>query len=429
MKKSVTKFTLAFSMPIRPFKLAELKKNKNEDLETPWYVEYHIFSLDENRLVRRRKVLRQNTKEKRIKSADLMINAINKKLLSGAILKNGEEYKEPSEMPDKKEQIQTESETKNVVDPDDITAEAAIIQFIATKKRTVRKSTMETYNTHVKGKFFRFCEARGILKEPIKNFTSTLAHEYLDELAMNPEYSNRVVNNSRGAVTTLFSFVIDRADKKWINPFKSTKKLAALKQKHTAFTDNQVGEMIEAMQAEEYRHLYLFVSFMFYCFLRPHEEVRNIQVKDIDIKKRSLILKAAAAKNGKQEHVRIPDAFLEIIKESKVLENPDHYYLFSNKNCPGPKPASKHFMYRRHSQVLEKCGLSGQNIDLYSWKHTGVCALFRATQNVEVIREQARFADMNTCMHYLRDLGLFIDYGEVNKMPRLKDFRKKNANI
>ena len=188
MKKSVTKFTLDFRMPNRPFKLAELKKNKNEDLETPWYVEYHIFSLDENRLVRRRKVLRQNSIEKRIKIGELIISGINKKLLSGAILKNGEEYKEPIEKDSQKEQIQPETEAAPVADPDDITTEAAIIQFIAQKKRTVRKSTMESYNTHVKSKFFRFCEQRGILKEPIKNFTSTMAHEYLDELAMNPEY-------------------------------------------------------------------------------------------------------------------------------------------------------------------------------------------------------------------------------------------------
>jgi len=426
MKNSVTKKSLTLTMPTYPFVLAKLKKNKQNNLSSPWYVEYQVWSFDEKKLIRRRKILNQKTITERERAASSLIAVINKKLMSGAILGKVPEVVQNQEI--KQETKPPVTEPKAAQNTGDyISIESAIVQFIAQKQRTVRKSTMESYSAHVKGKFFRFCQEKGILKKPIREFSASLANEYLDNLSMNPNYSNRVVNNSRGAVTTLFAFVIDRAEKKWVNPFKSTKKLATLKQKHTAFTDNQVAEMIAAMQTDEYRHLYLFVSFMFYCFLRPHEEVRNIRVRDIDINKRAILLHAVHAKNAKTEHVRIPDAFLEIIQDSGVLAYPDHFYLFGNKNQPADKPASKHFMYRRHSQVLQLCGLTGQNIDLYSWKHTGVCALFRATQNVEIIREQARFADMNTCMHYLRDLGLFIDYTEVNKMPRLKDFKKKDS--
>jgi integrase len=76
-------------------------------------------------------------------------------------------------------------------------------------------------------------------------------------------------------------------------------------------------------------------------------------------------------------------------------------------------------MYNKHRRILKLCEFENKKIDMYSWKHTGVIALFQATQNIELIRQQCRHSDISTTQKYLRDLGLFIDYEQINKFPAI----------
>jgi integrase len=115
----------------------------------------------------------------------------------------------------------------------------------------------------------------------------------------------------------------------------------------------------------------------------------------------------------------IPGPLNELLNKMKIRDYPANYYVFGSDREPGIKPTHKNQLYRRHRAILEKIGLWGKNIDMYSWKHTGVIALWNATQNMQLLKQQCRHKDLTSTIKYLRDLGLFTDYEQINQFPEI----------
>lgn len=58
--------------------------------------------------------------------------------------------------------------------------------------------------------------------------------------------------------------------------------------------------------------------------------------------------------------------------------------------------------------------------DMYSWKHTGVIALWAATQNIRLIQQQCRHSTAVQTETYLQDLGIIVRHTQIQDFPEFE---------
>lgn len=390
-------------MPVKyPFRLCKIR-DYDKSLDKVWHVEYYIFDLTNQKLIRRRVTLSEESAKKRYATAKQVIADIDPLLKSGAV----------TNVPEEKKKVASDIKTLEELDADTLSLKKACKYFLEFNKSILKIRTYETYSTDIT-RFTNFQIRKSIEDLPLKDFDTKRAMQFLDELIITDKVSNRSRNNAKGTISTLFNFFKKRkiiSD----NPFLDIQKLNHVSTKHTAFSKKQAADFKEMCISKSENQLLLFISFIYYCFLRPRYELRLLKVGDI--KEKTILVKGENAKDNATEHVMIPAAFEKMIVENELRKYPEHFYVFGTDGQPGEKVVHRHFFYHKHRHILESLNLTGLKIDTYSWKHTGVIALFLATQNIELIRQQCRHSDIATTQNYLRDLGLFIDYDQINKFP------------
>jgi len=152
---------------------------------------------------------------------------------------------------------------------------------------------------------------------------------------------------------------------------------------------------------EQDAELGLFVRFVYYCFLRP-AELRRLKAGDVLLEEGEIRVPGAISKNGKTQHVVLPDAFRPSLEVLWRLAPGD--YVF-----PSPvdksKPLSKNVMYRRHRAILDQLNF-GEGYTLYSWKHTGAVAAAKAGIPLKELQLQLRHHSLDETDGYLRQMGV-----------------------
>jgi integrase len=379
-----------------PYKPAVLR-DSNGDISKIWYVEFYVFSEQDQKLKRKRIVVAQPTVEARHKFAKEQIIATNKLLAKGAIINPIKQTKAENHIND----------STNI--------QEAFKLYLKHKSNILKPNSLASIQVDI-NRFNVYLAQLNLVNTHIAKIDQNLVYKFLDYMTADLGTSNRSRNNTLAGLSTIWNFFVKR---KLItdNPFKQIDKLPQVATKHTAFSDRQVADFKAECLKTNQTQLWLFLNFIYYTFGRPREEVRGLQVGDI--KQKTIVFKAQNSKEGKTEHVMIPPPLEQLIQDHKLRTYPEHYFIFTLKGIPDIKPCGELYMYNRHVKILKKLKIYGQNLDTYSWKHTGVIALWRQTQNLELIRQQCRHTSISSTIKYLRDLGQFVDYDQINKFPEI----------
>lgn len=390
------KYPLTILNTPTPYKLCRICDSKG-DLSKVWYVEYYIFDQQNQKLKRKRIVLNHQTAKERYSVGKYHAKNIDELLKKGSILFN--------DFPKKPEETQSISNNSKIIE--------ACNFFLEFNKNILKPRTQESYSTDIK-RFINFLKESNLQNITIEGFNEMFAMQFLDYLIIKQKLSNRSRNNVKGTMSTFFNFFKKRK-LTHNNPFADIKKITQIATKHAAYSKNQIKIFKEECQNEP--QLWLFINFIYFCFIRPRYELRLLKIGDI--KEKTILTRAENNKNNATEHIMIPAALESLIQKYKLRTYDENFYVFSENGLPGKTALGRDYMYNKHRQILAKAELLNQNYDMYGWKHTGVIALWLATQNIELIRQQCRHADIATTQKYLRDLGLFIDYDQINKFPEL----------
>jgi integrase len=199
------------------------------------------------------------------------------------------------------------------------------------------------------------------------------------------------------------------------NPFSGLKMLETKSSAHKAYQPDEIKKIKEYC-LEHDPNLWLVINFIHFALIRSTEELRHLKI--IDIKEQTIIIQSSSSKNSKTQHIMIPPPLQAIIDEYHLRDyHPDHYVFAANG--PSETKVDKNHWYRRHVKALEATQLTGKKHDLYAWKHTGVIALWKETQDIEIVRFQCRHSDVSTTQVYLRDLGQGYDYTKINNIKAI----------
>lgn len=289
------------------------------------------------------------------------------------------------------------------------TIKEAVEYALEIKKPSIRTRSVQQYTYSVK-KFISFLDSKHYSTLFPSEFTHLKAMEFADGLS---GMSNKTFNEIIANVRMIFNMLIDREllDK---NPFKkiNLKKLEI--GKNIPFTDKQKDRLAKYLKSHN-PNLLLFCKFIYHCYARPNEIVQ-IKVKNLDFEHNRLMIPANISKNRKQSAVEIPDTFIAEVKKA-FKGRPEENYLFGKNLECSDKNIIRNRVSEMHSDVLKQLELSGGQT-MYSWKHTGVIAAFKAGVDIYDLMRQLRHHSLNQTADYMKSLGLMPNIGFKTKAPK-----------
>jgi integrase len=272
---------------------------------------------------------------------------------------------------------------------------------------TMRPRSKDSFRS-IFGIYKKWLIQRELAHIDISLFDTPLAREYLDHVGRERHYAGKTLNVAKGVLSVLFNGLVKR-ELIYKNPFAGVPRYKEQSgAANQAFSTAERMALIEWMKSNN-AWLYCFTQVMYYCFIR-RAELYRLRVENVSLHGNTITVPAAASKNGKTESVVIPRNLLPILHAMELHRYPPHFYIFGMAGNgtlgPAEEPVTnKNYAYNAH--VLALKALQIPNRTLYSWKHSGVCAAYHATNgDIYAIMRQLRHYDLKMTQIYLKSLGL-----------------------
>lgn len=370
------------------------------DLSKKWFVSFTYTSSEgaSKRFQFRGDINKFSSKKDRIIEANSLISALKDMLEDGWNPISGEKEQEEDRF------------RGNLIET---------LNFLNSIRRTSLKPESVRTFEDVSKSFTRYLIKSGLKDIYPSDFTNTMAVKYLDTLLLR-KVGPSTYNKHKNFMNTYFNLMIDRKlVKKDKNPFAGIKELRKDIGRNIAFTDDERQKLSQLMK-EKNPKLYLFVQFMFYCALR-RTEILGLRVEDINLQERFILVSYGTGKNRKQDSVSIPPEFLNDLTAMELHKYPSWHYVFSSsKGMPiGPDKRKKaDSITDWHREYLRMLKIP-KTKTIYSWKHTGVVALYNEIKDVYAIMRHCRHSDLEQTMTYLKSLGLQRNTAVLNSNIKL----------
>jgi integrase len=373
-----------YSFPSEPALLHKAKAG--------WYVDYRVYSVKQKKLVRKKCRVSGASNQIKLGIAKTIISEINFLLANGGHIDPIKELR------------------KHQIAP----IVVALDDFMKEKRRTLKRQSVVTYEKWCRC-FLAFLEDKDLLDMDIKDFNNELASDLRQYALEELKLSNKPYNVFKGYVSGFFNYS-KPIYKLPENPIAETlHNLPTKTSKHIYYNKAQIAEYKEKCEKLGFPDLWHFVCFIYYTFCRPWEEVRKMKIGDI--KEKHIVIYAETSKTNHRTTM-IPTALEKTIQEMGLDNYPSHYFVFSHGK-PGEKQVGQSYFYERHIKVLKEMGLVKKGYDIYGWKHTGAIALYVATKDLMLVKEQCGHSEITQTVQYLRDLGVFHYSTEINKFPEI----------
>lgn len=165
------------------------------------------------------------------------------------------------------------------------------------------------------------------------------------------------------------------------------------------FQPYQIRRLTPHLQADP--TLWLFVQFIYYCFIRPGE-LRWLRAGDVLLEEKRILVRGEISKNKKTEYIAIPEPFLTDLKFVRAM-SPNDLLFPSPDNLTAPIGINT--MSTRHRKILKALGFN-YAYKLYSWKHTGAVMAVKAGIPLKELQMQLRHHSLDQVNEYLRQMGV-----------------------
>lgn len=279
------------------------------------------------------------------------------------------------------------------------------------KKNFLRHRTYQSYEYARKMLTAWLKEKRFDSMQP-KEFTRNHAQMFCDYLTLVKNYKGKTFNVMKSFVSVLFNSMADK-DIIIDNPFRRIKSQRQAVGKNIAFSETQKQKLIQHLKQHN-PQLYLVTQFIYFCYIRPAELMR-LQVRNVDLKGRKIVIYPDQSKTHRQEQVEIPDAFFPLVQSMNLEKYNDNDFLFSRGFEVGDRPLGRNSITQAHLKVLRKLKFTS-DYTLYSWKHSGCVNAKQQGIDVYDIMRQLRHTSLDHTMIYLKSLGLVRNEQFASKM-------------
>ncbi|RZM23868.1 MAG: site-specific integrase [Pedobacter sp.] len=164
-------------------------------------------------------------------------------------------------------------------------------------------------------------------------------------------------------------------------------------------------------------NLHLCCLICYGCFLRPHQEIRNLIVSNIKKDCSEIHLSGEENKSGRVRVVYIPEFVRNILLE-KIQGLEDFQNIFTGKRLAFNRSYFHTQWQRLKEEMLEKKLLHPLQT-LYSFRHSAAVNVYRRTKDLDIVKRLMGHSDMIVTLKYLRSLGEYNDDYLREFMPDL----------
>lgn len=387
---------------MHPFKLARVQKVKSEDKIT-WFIQYYVFDIQKGKLVRKRHRVPteyQSEAEKKAYSHEY-IKKVNK------LLKQG--YHIDRQKVEERKEVQEEKKF--------YTLEEALKAYVKNcERRQLYKTGIEESERTI-ARFIKWLNKKGFRNRWIGELNEKIAKAYFEYLLDERKNSPKTHNNSLGILKAFYNRCLHE---EWVdkpNPFLKIEKLPEeYGTKNLPFTQFQIQEMKEYMQEKD-PYLWFICSFIYYTMMRP-SEIRRIQVKDVDMERRRIIIHGRNAKGKKRDLLPIVPALYEQLLQFQLEKCNPTDFLFGCEHKPSSEKMGENYMGKHFKKVKNHFNLHKDHT-LYGFKHTAVCNWYKVEKDIVKISKMCRHCDIKMTERYLKSLGLLNDENQVALLPEI----------
>lgn len=340
-----------------------------------WFVYYSVHCFVDNSMKVYRIYKNLNKKNisqyKREITASQIISEINEKL------KNGWNPLDDTTYFSHISSIQSKTNAKNN------SLNYFINEYLKNHQKNLRHKSYKTYQSKLRI-FVKFCQNNGV--NTIHQVNSKVLNDFFNGLQ---KKSPSTYNSYYTTLLLVFK------DKKL---FDGIKKLKTQPKPAKRLTDKDLILLFEYLKIND-TLLLCFCRFVFYCFIRPHGELRFLQRSWINYEDMSVTIPGEYSKNHKTQILPIPINDFSIQLEDYKDHHPDHFiFSLDPKKTMGAKYWQERF--KRHQKNIN----ISREVTLYSLKHTGAIKLLESGASVMDIKQQMRHHSLDETEKYLRQM-------------------------
>lgn len=182
---------------------------------------------------------------------------------------------------------------------------------------------------------------------------------------------------------------------------KSTATKRTTETLHVIYEPEQMRALLKVLQIEAPK-LHLMGLLVYGCFLRPHEEARLLQKKNIV--GNTVVLSGSENKGKKIRIIPIPDYVMEILTPYYMQCKEPTDYIFTGT---GWELNTYYFntLWGRLKPKLEKMQLLKENQTIYSFRHSAAVNVYNRTKDIYLVQKMLGHSSVTVTLRYLRSLG------------------------
>lgn len=245
----------------------------------------------------------------------------------------------------------------------------------------------------------------------IEEIKRTRIEEFLQQFSSSGTY----YMDRRRDLGVLFSTISREIDK----PLLVVKETKTMKRKATLHKIYDREQLIKTLDYLKVYHTNLHICCLicYGCFLRPHQEVRNLKGRHFMKNCTEIHLSGDENKSGRVRTVHIPNYVREVILERVSLLGDDDNLFTMNKT-----PFNIAYFNTQWKRVRDKMfnlGIIDLNQTIYSFRHTAAVNVFHKTKDVSLVQRLLGHSDMIVTLTYLRGLGELNNDDLKNSLPEL----------
>lgn len=366
------------------------------DLSQKWYVEFAFVAPDgEQQRYRVYSGLGKGTAKDRDDIAKQLVEYYTEYLKSGEYLNT-----KPNLNPLKEKETFRPENKRWMEAHKDLLVGTLTKRFLRTVEPTLRKGTMKDY----RGKLRLFAE---YIEEhqsniPIPMINRSIIFPFFEHLASERNLCRQTIEKYMQIVRIFFNWCEDVGIRDYeTNPVKRMPKMGKVVDCSPGVFDTNDRERLRAAIKPKEPWLWLACEILYYCAIRPGTEMRLMKVGDIDLKKKTIRVRAELAKNKTTEMVAFPAE----LRDHMLALNLDQYdkelYLFGKYGSPAIVPMGKNTMRNRFNLYREALKISSDK-KFYSWKHSGALSAIENGATIYEVKDQLRHRSIMTTEEYLK---------------------------
>lgn len=238
-------------------------------------------------------------------------------------------------------------------------------------------------------------------KEELNSDISLIKRTRVEEFLQRYKSSGMYYMDRRRDLGVLFSLISREIEK----PLQAVRETSTMKKKaklHKIYEHDKMKRILNHLETN-HEKLYICALLCYGCFLRPHQEIRNLKGKHFKRDCTEIHLSGEENKSGRVRAVHIPDYIRDVIHERvKRLDDEDNLFTMNRSVY---NLAYFNTQWKRVWTKMFDQGLIEKNQTLYSFRHTGAVAVYRKVKDVSIVQKLLGHSDMIVTLTYLRSLG------------------------